>query len=46
LNKTYVSDISTIDPQLLEDARKHPDTWVSPPLGDPWDDPKAMSGFL
>jgi len=39
LNKKCVEDISTIDPELLQDARNNPDTWISPPIGDPWDDP-------
>ena len=39
LEKTVIEDTSTIDDQLLEDAKSQPNTWVSLPLGDPGDDP-------
>jgi hypothetical protein len=42
VDKTLVQDTSTIDPDLLEDARNTPNTWVSLPLGDAWDDIPPM----
>lgn len=39
LNKTIVPDISVVDKETIEAAREEPNTWISPALGDPWDEP-------
>ena len=39
LNKTRVPDISRVDRETIEAAREEPNTWISPALGDPWDEP-------
>jgi hypothetical protein len=38
LKKTLVADPTTIDSQLLEDAKQQPNVWVSLPLGDSYYD--------
>jgi hypothetical protein len=38
LDKTLIEDIDLIDPNMMEDAKKTPNTWVSLPLGDTCDD--------
>ena len=43
LKKTLVADLTTIDSQLVEDAKKQPNVWVSLPLGDPCDDPPPVN---
>jgi len=42
VDKTLVQDTSTIDPDLLKDAKNTPNTWVSLPLGDACDDIPPM----
>jgi len=43
LNKVRVQDISEIDAATIEDAKQKPNEWVTPPLGDPWDDPPPVA---
>jgi hypothetical protein len=38
-NKTKVPDISVIDDATLTACKKEPNNWISPGLGDPWDNP-------
>ena len=34
LDKTQIVDVSLIDPQLIQESKSRPNTWVSLPLGD------------
>jgi len=39
VNKCQVGDLSQIDEDQRKDAKRKPNTWISPPIGDPWDFP-------
>lgn len=39
LEREVVADTSVIDANIINEAKKKPNTWVSPTIGDPWDGP-------